>query len=44
MEIILDRCDKATREEITLGQSPEDVMAGELLKFIAKMRKVCNNS
>ena len=36
--------DKATREEITLGQSPEDdVMAGGLLKFITKMRKVCTN-
>ena len=45
MELILDRCDKATREEITLGQSPEyDVMAGGLLKFIMKMRKVCTNS
>ena len=35
MKLILNRCDEATREEITLGQSPEyDVMAGGLLKFI----------
>ena len=44
MELILDRCDKATREEIILGQSPkDDVITGELLKFIAKMPKVFNN-
>ena len=45
MELILDRCDEATREESTLGQSPEyDVTAGGILKFITKMRKVCANS
>ena len=45
MELILDRCDKATREEITLGQSPEyDVTTGGILKFITKMRKACTNS
>ena len=45
MELILDRCDKVTREEITLVQSPEDdVMTEGLLKFITKMRKVCTNS
>ena len=45
MELILDRCDIATREENTLGQLPEnDVMVGGLLKFITKMHKVCNNS
>ena len=44
MELILDRCNKVTREEITLGQSPEyDVAAGGILKFIMKMRKVCTN-
>ena len=43
MGLILNRYDKVTMEEITLGQSPEDdVMAGGLLKFITKMRKVCN--
>ena len=41
---ILDQCDKATRAESTLGQSPEDdVMIDGLLKFITKMRKVCTN-
>ena len=45
MELILDQCDKATRAEITLGQSSEDdVMVGGLLKFIAKVRKVCIKS
>ena len=45
MVLILDRCDEATKEEITLGQSPEyDVKAGGILKFITKMRKVCTNS
>ena len=45
MEIILDRCDKATRAETTLGQSPEDDMiTGGLLKFITKEHKVCTNS
>ena len=45
MELILDRCDEATKEEITLGQSPEyDVMAGGLLNFIKELRKVCTNS
>ena len=45
MELILDQCDEATREEITLGQSPEDdVMSGRLLKFITNMLKVCTNS
>ena len=35
MELILDQCDEATREEITLGQSPEyNVMTGKLFKFI----------
>ena len=44
MELILDQYDEATREEITLGQSPEhDVTAGGILKFITKMRKVCTN-
>ena len=41
----MDQCDKATREEITLGQSPEyDVTAGGILKFKTKMRKMCTNS
>ena len=45
MELILNRCDEATREEITLGQSPEyDVMAGGFLKFIKRLRKVCAHS
>ena len=45
MELILNQCDKATREEITLGQSPEhDMMAGGLLKFVKELRKVCTNS
>ena len=45
MELIPDQCDKATREEITLGLSPEyDVMTGGMLKFIMKRRKVCTNS
>ena len=45
MELILDRCDEAIREEITLGQSLEyDVTAGGILKFITTMRKVCTNS
>ena len=44
MELILDQCDKATGEEITLNQSPEyDVTAGGILKFITKMHKVCTN-
>ena len=36
MELILSRCDETTtREEITLGQSPEyDVMTGGFLKLI----------
>ena len=45
MELILDRCDEAHREEINLCQSSEhDVMTGGILKFITKMRKVCTDS
>ena len=45
MELILDRCDDATREEITLSQSSEyDMMVEGILKFITKIRKVCSDS
>ena len=45
MELILNRCDETTREEINLGQSPEyDVMTGGFLKFIKQLRKVCTHS
>ena len=45
MELILNKCDEATREEITLGQSPKyDVMTGGFLKFIKQLRKVYTHS
>ena len=45
MELILDQYDEATREEITLGQSPEyDMTVGGILKFITNMHKVCTSS
>ena len=45
MELILSQCDKTTREEMTLGQSPKyDVMTGGLLKFIKQLYKTCTYS
>ena len=45
MEIILDRCDEATRAEITLGPSYEDNMkAGELVKFLKRGHKLCTDT
>ena len=42
MALILSQCDKTTREEMTLGQSPGyDVMTGGLLKFIKQLHNVC---
>ena len=44
MELILNRCDEATREEITLGKSPEyNVMTGGFLKFIKQLHKMCTH-
>ena len=45
MELILSQCDETTREEITLGQSPEyNVMTGGFLKVIKQLRKVYTHS
>ena len=45
MSIILNRCDEDTRAEIALGSSCQDNLeAGELIKFLARVRTVCNNT
>ena len=45
INIILNRCDEDTRAEIALGFSYEvNLEAGELIKFLAKVRTVCKNT
>ena len=45
MTIILDQCNKAARAEIALGSSYEDNLeAGELIKFLARVPIVCNGT
>ena len=45
MKIILNQIDEDTKVEIAFGSSYEDNMqAGELIKFLARIRKVCNNT
>ena len=45
MKIILDQCDEDTRAEIALGPLYEDnLKTGELIKFLMRIRKVCNNT
>mmetsp|Transcript_3771 Transcript_3771/g.4076 ORF Transcript_3771/g.4076 Transcript_3771/m.4076 type:complete len:179 (+) Transcript_3771:294-830(+) len=45
MKILPNRWDKNTRTEIALGSSYEDNLeAGELIKFLVRLRKVCNDT
>ena len=45
MKIILNRYDEDTRAEIALGSSHEDnPEVGELIKFLARVRKICNST
>ena len=45
MNIILNRCDKDTRAEITLGSSYQDnIQVGELIKFLTRVRTVFKDS
>ena len=45
MEIILDQCNVDTRAEIALSTPYEDdLKAGELIKFLIRLRKVCTNT
>ena len=45
MKIILNQCDEDTRVEIALGSSYEDNLeAGELIKFLARVHTVCNST
>ena len=45
INIILNQSDEDTRAEIALGSSYEDSFeAGELIKFLARVRTVCNNT
>ena len=45
MTTILNQCDKAARAEISFGPLYEDNLeAGAPIKFLARVRIVCNNS
>ena len=45
MTIILNQCNEAKRAEIALGSSYEDNLeAGELIKFLARVCTVCNDT
>ena len=45
MTIILNQCDEDIRGEISLGSSYVDNLeTGELIKFLARVRTVCNNT
>ena len=45
MNIIVNKCNEDTRVEITLGTSyTHNLEAGELIKFLARVRTVCNDT
>ena len=45
MEIIFDWCDEETRAEVAINSSYKDTMkAGDLIKFLKQMQKICNDS
>ena len=44
MNIILNQCNGDTRVVIALGSSYEKIEAGELIKFLARVHTVCNDT
>ena len=45
MKIVLDQCNEDARAEIALDSSYEDNMkAGELIKFLMRVCKICNDT